>query len=134
MVIKSKALGDAGEDAAEKFLKKAGFKILERNWRQGHLELDIIAHERDVLVFVEVKTRTSGGMSTPLDAINFRKKNAMLKAITIYLTKNTLWSKSCRIDVLSLSWDGKTFCIEHYRNAFDFQSLQGSAQKTWQPW
>lgn len=134
MVVKSKLLGDAGEKAAEKFLKNAGFKIIERNWRQGRLEIDIIATKNDTLVFFEVKTRTCGGMSSPLDALDSRKKNAMLKAITIYLTKYELWSKACRIDVLSVEWDGNTLSIEHYPNAFDFHAGTGADQNMWQPW
>lgn len=134
MVAKSKQLGDAGEDAAEKFLKNSGFKILQRNWRQGRWEIDIIALEKDVLVFFEVKTRTHGGISSPIDAINVRKKNAMLKAITMYLTQYKLWSKACRIDILCLEWNGETFSIEHYRNAFDFYASDKAAQNMWQPW
>ncbi|MBR6624776.1 MAG: YraN family protein, partial [Mailhella sp.] len=60
--------GAEGEDAAAAHLCRLGWKILDRNWRSRHLELDIVAEERDTVVFVEVKTRAEGGLQSPFEA------------------------------------------------------------------
>ncbi|MDE3078320.1 MAG: YraN family protein, partial [Chloroflexota bacterium] len=64
-----KRLGNSGEDRAAAFLKKRGYRIVERNWRHALGEIDLVAADRDVLVFVEVRTRASGLQATPEDSV-----------------------------------------------------------------
>lgn len=79
--------GDAGEDAAAEFLKKAGYEILVRNWRAGRDELDLVAlsPESKSLVFIEVKTRDELDPKGGYFAVDARKKNALRRAVRAYL-------------------------------------------------
>jgi len=73
-----------GENAACEFVKKKGYKILERNFRKSYGEIDIIALDRDVLVFIEVKTRSTDCYGTPFDAISISKLEQIVKGAQYY--------------------------------------------------
>lgn len=92
MTFQSKNLGNLGEDIATKYLKKHGFKILDRNFRyKGYGEIDIIAKKDKNLHFVEVKTREiKNDIYTPEDNITFFKQKQLIKLSKIYLVKNHL--------------------------------------------
>jgi putative endonuclease len=77
-------IGSHGEDIAMEWLREQGFYIVERNWRIGHYEIDIIAQHFDTLHFVEVKTRKLGGWQSPYDSITEQKKNALRKGAMAY--------------------------------------------------
>lgn len=78
-------IGRRGEDAAVEYLRQEGFSILERNWRNGRYELDIIAERWDEIHFVEVKTRKAGGWTTPEQAITPQKFRALRRAASFYM-------------------------------------------------
>ena len=79
--------GDAGEDAAVGFFKKAGYKVLVRNWRHGHDEIDlvILSPKSGTLVFVEVKTRAAGDPKGGYFAVDEHKKSALRRVVRAYL-------------------------------------------------
>ena len=77
-------IGSRGEDYAMEWLRARGFYIVERNWRIGHYEIDIIAQRFDTLHFVEVKTRKLGGWQSPYDSIDDRKIAALRKGAMAY--------------------------------------------------
>ena len=80
--------GRRGEQAAVDYLRRAGFAILERNWRSGRYELDIVARRWDELHFIEVKTRRRDGLTPPEQALDYRKCRALIRAANAYLTEN----------------------------------------------
>jgi len=92
MVVKTKQLGNIGEDIAEKYLKKQGYKIIERNFRyKGCGEIDIIAKKGGSLSFIEVKTRITKSQRspyTPEDNITYFKQKQLIKLSKIYLVNN----------------------------------------------
>jgi putative endonuclease len=106
-----------GEDLASNYLKKKGYKIIERNFRQGYGEIDIIATHKDTLVFVEVKTRRNKSFGTPLESITPWKLKALVKTAMFYKSINPILPELLRIDALSvvLKKDGM-FEIEHVEN------------------
>ena len=110
--------GDAGEKAAERFLKKEkGFSVRERNWRHGRDEIDLIATEDEVLVFVEVKTRKAGGLVPGYYSVDDRKKRALRRAAQAYL--KTLKEKplTYRLDVVEVNHQAdKEWEILHFSN------------------
>ena len=112
-------LGREGERIAERFLKKKGYKLVERNYRCAAGELDLIVLDRRVIVFVEVKTRTGSGYGTPLDAVEFRKQQKMIHAAQFFLNAKKLGQREARFDVVGISWPGGEPAIEHIENAFD---------------
>ena len=76
--------GSRGEDIATEWLRERGYYIVERNWRIGHYEIDIIAEHYDTLHFVEVKTRKRGGWQSAYDSINEQKRRTMRRGAMLY--------------------------------------------------
>ncbi len=103
MSLAKKILGREGEDRAAKFLKKQGYKILERNYSTPQGEIDLIALHRGEVVFVEVKTRTNESYGAPELAVNPRKQQRMIKAALGYIKYKKLHQVPCRFDVVAIS-------------------------------
>jgi putative endonuclease len=114
-------LGNRGEKAAAKFLRRKGLRILARQFETRWGELDLIARDGDTLVFVEVKTRRSGGTTHPTEAVDRRKQTHLTKAALVWLKKNGLLGHRTRFDVVALIWsdDSRQPDIEHFVSAFD---------------
>lgn len=91
-------IGEIGEEYASKFLKKKKYKILERNYRKRYGEIDIIAENKNYIVFVEVKTRHRDSMTSAADAVNRQKQLKIIKTASMYLAENET-DKFCRFDV-----------------------------------
>lgn len=95
-------LGEYGEDLACQMYLEKGCWILDRNWSVGDLEIDIIAQEEDVVVFCEVKTRSSNKWGEPEDAVDERRKRRLCVAASAYLKKNQL-DNPWRFDVVAIT-------------------------------
>ena len=114
-------IGIAGEKEAAKILEKKGFRITERNWRTGHLEVDLIAENRKEIVFAEVKARTTdfGGMM-PEEYVDETKRKHMIAAANAYIKLNRT-DKLPRFDIIGVMVDAGTGEItyrNHLENAF----------------
>jgi putative endonuclease len=112
-------LGKEGERVAEQFLKRKGYKLVERNFRCTEGELDLIVLDRRVVVFVEVKTRTGRGFGSPLEAVEYRKQQKMIRAAQYFLSAKGLHQRDARFDVVGVSWPGREPMVEHIENAFE---------------
>lgn len=112
------ALGREGERIAEEFLRKKGYKLVERNYRCRGGEVDLIVLDRRVVVFVEVKTRTDHGFGNPLEAVEPRKQRRMILAAQLFLHRKKLHERDARFDVVGISWPGSEPAVEHVQNAF----------------
>ena len=111
----NKQIGKLGEEFVTEYLKKCGFKILERNWHCSKIaEVDIIALDGDVLVFVEVKTRSNLQCGHPFEAVNHTKLKKIQQAIPIYIAEKNIKTSSFRIDLVAVIGT-KDFKIEHLR-------------------
>ena len=124
-------IGKLGEDLASDFLIKDGYTVVARNVHMGRNEIDIIAEDKDFLVFVEVKTRTclypeSGGFGIPATAVDLEKRTNTVKAVRDYLYSHQT-QKQPRIDVIEVYLEEqkeptltpKPIKLNHIRNAFD---------------
>ena len=109
-------LGKWGEAIATEFLIARGFAIVETNWRSGHLEIDIIATRGNRMVFVEVKTRSSIDYD-PLEAVDTRKKNHMVRSADCYLRSLPL-DYEAQYDIITIVGDQHSYTIEHSPDAF----------------
>lgn len=109
-----KILGRSGENRAVKFIKKAGLKVLERNYRTRTGEIDIIAKDGDEIVFVEVKTRSGDGYGAPAEAVDAFKQKKYAAVASEYLRSEELFDCPCRFDVVEV---GKTY-VNHIKDAF----------------
>ena len=116
-MAESHALGKEGEDFAAEHLKNAGYRILSRNWKAGKLEIDIIAENKDFIVFAEVKTRSEDAQMDPVTAVNKEKQRSIIFAANSYLQWNNI-DKESRFDVIIVIKKGKEFQIEHIEDAF----------------
>jgi putative endonuclease len=111
-------LGEKGEGLAVKFLKKKGYKIVERNYRTPLGEIDIIAYDGETLAFIEVKTRESISYGQPYEAVNFFKRRKISHVALLYL-KKLKEVPPCRFDVVSIHYkDGKPE-LELIKDAFE---------------
>jgi len=114
-----KALGIKGETLAVKFLKGEGYKIITRNYKTSIGEIDIIAKDKDTIVFVEVKTRSDEFFGQPFEAVNKRKRQKMKNLALLYLKKQKK-EFPVRFDVLSIFYrDNGKREIEHIKDAFE---------------
>ena len=131
--------GAEGEEAAAVCLRRLGWKILDRNWRSRHLELDIVAEERDTVVFVEVKTRAEGGLQTPFEALTPAKKERLCRAAQAWLEAHDAWSRPCRFDLVCVTSRAGTYRTELIRNVIEYgeqgpRNALGGRNSSWQPW
>ena len=112
--------GKRGEDVACAELERRGYVILERRFRTRRGELDIIARDGNVIVFVEVKARASGDFGTPLEAVGWRKRRRMCGIAAAYLVEKKLGDPPCRFDVVSvIEQPGAQPAVELISGAFD---------------
>ncbi|MEI6437635.1 MAG: YraN family protein [Candidatus Omnitrophota bacterium] len=119
MSILTKKLGQSGEDFAEDFLKSHGYEIIEKNYRAKCGEVDIIAREAGVLVFIEVKTRQEDGWD-PFEAVNAQKQQKLYRTAQHFLLNrfNTV-DITGRFDVLAVyPLAGGSFRGDLLKNAF----------------
>ena len=110
-------LGKLGEDIAINYLTDKGYKILERNWRSGHKEIDIIALIDETLVIVEVKTRKSDDYGEPDIAVGRDKQRMLIYAADAYVRYRNL-DVEVRFDVVSIVITDHGQRIEHIEDAF----------------
>ena len=110
-------LGKIGEDLAVEHLIKEGYQILERNWRSGHKEIDIIALKDDVLAVVEVKTRKTSDYGEPDIAVGAYKQQMLIWAADAYVRYKNL-DVDVRFDIISIILSGTDQKIEHIEDAF----------------
>lgn len=112
--IKNNIEGKKGEIKAVLFLKKHGYKILETNFKNKIGEIDIIAEKDGVIVFIEVKNRSTYRFGRPIEAVDFRKQNKIKKVAEIYLMIKNKYYNDVRFDVVEVSNDN----LKHIENAF----------------
>jgi putative endonuclease len=112
--VDNRRKGFAGEEKAADYLRDLGYKILEQNWCSAMGEVDIIALDREALVFVEVKSRQDIRYGLPQQAVNRFKQRHIIKAALGYLKSRGIVDKDVRFDVVSISGDD----IELIENAF----------------
>jgi putative endonuclease len=114
--------GQLAEKTAVTFLKNKGYKIRERNYRTKFGEIDIIAQDKDVLVFIEVKARHSLKLGSPGEAVFARKQRQISKAAINYLKINKLLESAARFDVVSLLYKDKVSEISLIKDAFELSA------------
>jgi putative endonuclease len=126
-------LGGRGEAAAARLLASKRYRILDRNWRQGRLELDLVCEDGDEIVFVEVKTRTAGTLGSPADGMSPAKRRNVIKAARCWLAAHTAWERACRFDVVCVTDSGQELRLEHHPNAFGLADSLARGHAPWQP-
>lgn len=114
--MNNRKFGDAGEDLACRYLEKQGYEILERNKHYSRFcELDIIAKQKNTVVFVEVKTRKTADFGTPFEAVTKAKYENLKRGVQFYLAENKV--KDYRVDVIGITLKPE-IKIEHLKNVY----------------
>ncbi len=131
-------IGIKGEEEAAKMLEKKGYKVIEHNWRMGHWEIDLIAENKDTVVFAEVKARTTMyGEIRPEEYVDEGKKMRMITAGNAYM-RYTRSAKSLRFDIIGIVVNPETMEVTyraHLENAFQPATrsvTRGSHGPVWQ--
>ena len=117
--MSSKALGDRGEAYAANYLRQNGYRILTRNYRTKIGEIDLIAEDQDTLVFIEVKTRSSVRYGMPAEAVNYKKRQKIIRTAYWYLCAQHRENAICRFDVLEVYAVGDRWNVHQIKNAFE---------------
>ncbi len=110
-------IGKIGEDLIVKYLQQHGYIIIERNFECRQGEIDIIAKEKNEIVFIEVKTRTSNLYGLPKEAVDTTKKKHIYKSVEYYIYLKHLEKYPIRIDVIEVYKKQEKFKINHIKNA-----------------
>ena len=117
-VLKTSKIGQNGEEIACDFLLSRGHQILDRNWRSGHLELDIVSEDQEGLHFVEVKARTAPVTSAVSDQVNLIKQKRISAAALQYLNQKHLVGQEVFFDIVSVLFDGQETVVRYFPQAW----------------
>lgn len=115
--MQNNIFGKANEIIAKNYLKKKKYKILLCNYKNKIGEIDIIAKQKDYIVFVEVKARTSGAFGNPVEAVDERKQEKIRRVASLYLLQTKQTNANCRFDVISILGNEDAE-ITHIEDAF----------------
>lgn len=118
MRIDPKALGRYGEERATEYLTSIGYDIIERNWRCSLGEIDVVARDRNRLVFVEVKTRSGGGYGHPFESISAEKLARLRRLVAAWCESRQAATQRVRMDAISVLVVGGRVSIEHLKQVF----------------
>ena len=123
MLSPSQAFGQSAENMAEQMLREKGYRILERNFRVAGGELDLIADDQGILVFIEVKARRGQYFGGAAYAITTRKKQQIIKLASYYLSQHGLTNQHCRFDaILVVGTNEHSLQLTHIEQAFEVSS------------
>jgi putative endonuclease len=116
-----KTFGQRGEQTAADYLKSRGYSIVETNWRCPHGEIDVIARQDAMMIFVEVRTRRTDSTEQPFESITPAKQKRLQKLAYAYLSAHQLKHIAWRIDLIAIAWprSGEPI-IEHVENGLDW--------------
>jgi putative endonuclease len=109
--------GKRGEDIAYEYLLRLGLRPLVRNWRCGHLEVDIIMEDQRYIHIVEVRSRTAPYLVSPLDSVDKTKQRKLFRAASAYAKKHKV-TKEIIFDIVSVTYLGESYDIEYFEGAF----------------
>ena len=115
--------GQEGEAEAERYLRQKGYRIVARNLRSSLGELDLVADDGGVLVFVEVKSRRTAQFGGAIHAVHRQKQQKLIKLAAQFLAQRHWMDRTCRFDVVLLeATETATLQVEHIQNAFEVSS------------
>ncbi|MBR0398529.1 MAG: YraN family protein [Eubacterium sp.] len=115
--MNKRSVGSEKEKRAAKYLEEAGMRILARNFRCRQGEIDLVAADGNVIVFVEVKFRKNAGAGLPEEAVTARKMQRISRTAEFFYARYQLSPDTpCRFDVIAIEGDS----LRHYRDAFPF--------------
>jgi putative endonuclease len=119
MTVKTKTLGEKGENIAAAFLKKKGYNILFRNYKCSFGEIDIIAKHKKILSFIEVKTRSTKKYGLPQEAVTPAKQTKISRVALEFVQRYKMDNRAARFDVVSVQYLNDGYEVDLIENAFE---------------
>ena len=116
--------GELGERIAERWLRRQGWRVVQRRFRSGHRDIDLVVEQGDLVVFVEVKARRGAQFGDPVEAVNWSKRRQLVRSASVWIDRHGRPSESYRFDVVGVLVEGERVRVRHVANAF---SLSHSA-------
>lgn len=111
-------LGALGERIAAQWLVGAGWAVLDRRFRNGHRDLDLVIERGGTVAFVEVKTRRSVALGDPVEAVTWRKRRELVRSAQVWMARHGGPPRAYRFDVVGVLIRGRRVRIRHVENAF----------------
>lgn len=118
MTIHNQVLGFRGERIAEKWLERKGWRVLQRRFRDGHRDLDLIAERLGTVAFVEVKARSGEAFGAPVEAVDWRKKRELVRSARTWISRHGRLGETYRFDVIGVLISPDHVFVRHVENAF----------------
>lgn len=112
------AFGELGERIAERWLRRRGWRVLQRRFRNGHRDIDLVVERDGTVAFVEVKARKGAEFGGPVQAVNYRKRKQLERSAMVWIDRHGRSMESYRFDVVGVLVDGAAVRICHVENAF----------------
>jgi len=110
--------GEVGEKVAERWLRQRGWRVLQRRFRNGHRDIDLVAERDGLVAFVEVKARRRNDFGDPVEAVDWRKQRELVRSATVWIDRHGRPNESYRFDVIGVLVDGNSVRVKHIENAF----------------
>ena len=112
------AFGELGERIAERWLRRTGWRVLQRRFRSGHRDIDLVVEREGTIAFVEVKARRGDRFGQPVEAVNWRKQKELTKSAQVWIDRHGRAEDSYRFDVVGVLMTGDRVRIRHVEHAF----------------
>lgn len=118
MSAATQRLGEQGERVAEQWLRRRGWSILDRRWRSGRRDLDLVARQGDVVAFVEVKARRRNEFGGPVEAVGWRKQRELRRSAACWIDRHGAPGQAYRFDVIGVWMAPGNVRVRHVADAF----------------
>ena len=118
MSAATQALGETGERIAERWLGRQGWRTVQRRFRNGHRDIDLIVERDGTVAFVEVKARTGDQFGDPVEAVGWRKQRELTRSAAVWIARHGREGESYRFDVIGVLVQGQRVRVRHVPGAF----------------
>ena len=116
------AFGELGERIAERWLRRRGWRIVQRRFRTGHRDIDLVVERDGTVAFVEVKARKGAAFGGPVQAVDHRKRRQLERSAMVWIDRHGQDAESYRFDVVGVLLNGADVRVCHVENAFSLAS------------
>jgi len=118
MSAAKQAFGELGERIAERWLRRHGWRVVQRRFRNGHRDIDLVVERDGTVAFVEVKARRGSEFGDPVEAVNWNKQKQLVKSAFAWIDRHGRPTESYRFDVVGVLVEGDRVRVRHIANAF----------------
>jgi putative endonuclease len=119
VTTQTERFGLKGERVAERWLVRRGWRVLQRRYRSGRRDIDLVAERDGLVAFVEVKARSGTRFGDPVEAVNWKKRNDLVRSAATWIDRHGRVGENYRFDVIGVLVTGSDVRIRHVENAFD---------------